>query len=653
MQNNLTDYQAPTNFLHRLLVQPFYQLIALMNGMGTIAIFFIMFLITADVVSRAFFNAPIRGTNEIVAYIILAVVSLQLAHTLHVGRFARAEMYIEPLITRRPLMGFIYEFLFAVSGIFVGGLIVFGTWPKLIKSFDQETFFGVQNDFIILEWPLRALVFIGAAALVIKYGLIAIEKFTEAKRWVSNRRSQAQLDPIGWRNLGVIVLICAGFLVVAYGDFGKIEIGILSLIAVLAVIFLGLHIGVSLILVAFAGIWIMLGNPKVAINTVALASNTFLHSYFLGVVPLFVLMGLLISESGIGKDTFDVARWAFGKLSGGLGIATVIANAIFAAITGSSIASAAVFTKVATPHMRAHGYTTKFAVGTVAGSSVLGMLIPPSLLLIIYALVSEQSVGDLFIAAIIPGVILALAMCIAIVCMSRFWPSFVGVPDKNYVIEESIGSAAIKVLPIFGLVALVMGGIYGGFFTAIEAGAIGSAGALLISLIKRRLSLAGLWNVLIETGHTTVSVLFLILAANIYAIMLGLSGFPQAVGQFAVDANLGFYGFMVAYVIAVIILGMFLDSMSLMLIVLPLVLPIIPALGGDLVWFGIVTVIAVEMGLLTPPLGIAVYVVGSTLDDPDITLGDIFMGAFPFVIIMLLVTILLILVPDLSLVFIK
>ena len=194
-----------------------------------------------------------------------------------------------------------------------------------------------------------------------------------------------------------------------------------------------------------------------------------------------------------------------------------------------------------------------------------------------------------------------------------------------------------------------MGGIYGGLFTPVEAGAVGAAGALVIALIKRRLTWRKLWNVLLDTGHTTVSVLFLILAANIYGRMLALSGFPQSVGEFITTANLGFLAFMACYVLLLILFGMFLDSVSIMLIILPIVLPVMVSFGGDLVWFGIITVIAVEMGLLTPPLGIAVYVVRSTINSKDITLNDIFIGAFPYVVIMLAVTILLIVMPGISL----
>jgi tripartite ATP-independent transporter DctM subunit len=451
----------------------------------------------------------------------------------------------------------------------------------------------------------------------------------------------------------IIAIIALAIYGIAVGDFSNKQIGALSFIGVLVVIFTGIHIGVGLIFLGFTGIWIIMGNPNIAISTVKLASNEFLRNYFFGVVPLFVMMGLLVNTSNIGKDTFDAARWALKRVKGGLGVATVIANAIFAAITGSSIASAAVFTKVAVPQMINHGYTPKFAVGTVAGSSVLGMLIPPSLLLIIYGFVAEQSVGLLFLAAVIPGIILACAMALAIIGMAHFWPSYVGEANLDEYLEENFKSAAIKVAPIVFLVVAVMGGIYGGLFTPVEAGAVGAAGALIISILKKRLTWKKLWNVLLDTGHVTVSVLFLILAANIYGRMLALSGFPQSVGEFISSANLGFLGFMAFYVLILIILGMFLDSISIMLIILPIVLPVVAGFGGDFIWFGIITVIAVEMGLLTPPFGIAVYVVRSTIDDARVTLNDIFIGAFPYVVIMLIVTILLVAVPNLSLFLLK
>jgi tripartite ATP-independent transporter DctM subunit len=428
-----------------------------------------------------------------------------------------------------------------------------------------------------------------------------------------------------------------------------LEIGVASLAAMLVLIWLGMHVGVALTLLSFLGVWAIRDNMVIASKLLAQAAADSIASHIFGVVPLFVLMGLLVSQADIGRDTFQVTNHLFRRIKGGLGIATVAANAVFAAITGISIASAAVFTKVAVPEMLKLGYTPRFSVGVVAGSSVLGMLIPPSLLLIVYGFLAEVSVGALFIAGVIPGILLAIAFGIAIIVMAHWAPGFVGGREIEDGDDMRLAEMAVKMAPIVLLIAVVLGGIYGGFFTPTEAGAVGALGALLLALARRKLDWRGLWSVLVETGHVTVSISFLIIAASIYTRMLALSGLPQFLIGGIEAAGLGFPALLFIYIVVVVLMGTVLDSTSILLIVLPLILPIVGGFGADLVWFGIVTIIAVEIGLLTPPLGIAVYVIKSTLDDDRISLGEIFRGAFPFAVIMLLVLVLIVLVPELSL----
>lgn len=423
------------------------------------------------------------------------------------------------------------------------------------------------------------------------------------------------------------------------------DIGLLSLLAMGIAVMAGLFVPIALMVTSFVGVWAIKGSPDLAAKLLALAANDAISSYFFGVVPLFVLMGFVVSEAGFGRDAFDVANAMFRRLKGGLGVSTVGANAIFAAITGISIASAAVFTKIAVPQMMRHGYNPRFAVGVVAGSSVLGMMIPPSLLLILFGILAEQSIGDLFIAGIGPGLLLALFFSLGIVAMAIFTPRFVGNPDA--VDEDAIppGDLLAKGLPIAGLITLVLGGIYSGVFTPVEAGAMGAIGALVIGFAMRRLTLRSLWTVLVETGLVTATVCFLIIAAQMYSRMLALSGLPAGLGGLAAHAELGYWGVILIYCAIVIAMGMILDSSSIMLILVPLMLPVVIPMGIDLVWFGIVTVLAVEIGLLTPPFGISVYVIKATLDDPSISLGDIFRGAAPFAGIMLIVLALVIAFP--------
>lgn len=428
-----------------------------------------------------------------------------------------------------------------------------------------------------------------------------------------------------------------------------LQIGLVALGLMLALIYFGMHIGVALIATSFVGVALIKG-PEIGARFAAAAANDAIRDYLFGVVPLFVLMGMLVSVSGVGRDTFDVFQWLMRKIRGGLGLATVGANAVFAAITGISIASASVFTKVAVPEMIRMGYNPRFAVGVVAGSSVLGMLIPPSLLMIIYGVIAEESIGRMFIAGLIPGILLAVVFCVLIVGMAYLAPHKVGKPEALVDVPstETLGSAAKKFVPIALLVVLVLGGLYGGLFTPTEAGAVGAAGAFVIALARRSLSWRKLWSVLTETGYVSVSVLFLILAAMLYSRMLALTGMPGAVTSLVTDLGFGPWGFLIAYVLIVIALGCIIDSVSIMLIMLPIVLPVARAFGMDIVWFGVITVVAVEIGLLTPPFGVSVYTVKSALNDPRIGIKDIFAGAWPFVLAMMATLVLLAVFPKLS-----
>lgn len=430
------------------------------------------------------------------------------------------------------------------------------------------------------------------------------------------------------------------------------EIGIISILTILVLIYGGMYVPVVLGLVSFVGVWAIKGKLMIAIKLLTLAASDSIASYLFGVIPLFVLMGLLVGAADMGKDAFAVANQAFRRVRGGLGIATVAANAIFAAITGISIASAAIFTRVAVPEMLRFGYRPRFAVGVVAGSSILGMLIPPSLLLILYAVLTEQSVGDMFLAGVIPGILLSLAFCAGILGVAWFAPSLIGGQISGDVAPEALMSGRrmiAKLAPIFGLVVMVIGGIYGGVFTPTEAGAAGALGALVIAIVKRKLDLAAFWRVLIETGHITASICFLVIAASMYSRMLGLSGIAMELGVFVEQGNLGLYGLLAVYVVLLLVLGTVLDSTSIILIMVPLFMPMLAPFEVDLVWFGIITVIGVEIGLLTPPLGIAAYVIKSTLEGDEISLFDIFAGAFPFAVIMLAMVILIIAVPEIAL----
>ena len=625
----------------------FTKLMRWMNGAGVVWIFALTFLICADIVGRELFDSPITGVPEMVALSLVACVFLQLAYAIHESRLTRAEMLVAKLEQRSPATAEAWSALLAGVGIVMFALIAAGMWPDFVRALATSEFAGVEGLFKITVWPIKFLIFLGAVVAALEYLRQRLASSRRASRLASAGDAARSRTVV----LVVPVLVAVLFVGLWTTAVEPRVIGVFMIVVVLALIALGMSIAMALFLVGFLGLALLRHDFTVATRTLALAAEGTVSDYVFATVPLFVLMGLFVNVSDMGRDAFRAAQRMFGRIHGGLGVATVAANAVFAAITGISIASAAIFSKIAVPEMVRHGYTARFAAGLTAGSSLLGMLIPPSLLLIIYGVIAEVSIGGLFVAAVIPGILLATAFAVAVVLMAWLWPAFVGHVRRtaHTAGEPSWAEAFMGLFPVVLMILLVLGGIYGGFFTPTEAGAAGAFAAMVLALIKRRLSWPKLWEVMRETGQVSVTILFLIIAASTFSRMLTLTELPQDLATFLGGTGLGMFGFLAFYLLLVIALGCMLDSTSTLLILLPLALPVAAALGANLIWFGIITIIAVEIGLLTPPLGLSVFVIKSSLDDKSLSLGAIFAGAFPFVLITLAVTILLMAFPELSL----
>lgn len=435
-----------------------------------------------------------------------------------------------------------------------------------------------------------------------------------------------------------------------------LTIGFLLIALLIGLVLLGLHIAYALFAVGFLGIWIIRNNIDLAFRMIELTAYSGIEDYLFATIPLFVLMGLLVSVSNVGRDTFEVAEELLRRVLCGLGVATVAANTVFAAVTGVSIASAAVFARIAVPEMKRHGYRPAFAAGTVAGSSVLGMMIPPSLLLIIYGVLAEVSIGAMFIAGLIPGFLLAAGFVVMLMIISVIFPGFV-YTDPNAATAKRLHRSGprmplrtmlSKLVPIAALVLLVLGGLYSGYFTPTEAGGIGAFGALLIALARRSLDRHKIWSVMKQTGAVSVAILILLIAASYYSRMLSIAGLPNAIADLVQAGGFSPIGFLLFYTVIILLMGMILDSTSILLIMVPIAAPIAQGLGIDLTQFGIITVLAVEIGLLTPPFGISVFTVHNTLNDPRVSVEQIFAATMPFIAVMLAVLILVALVPAIS-----
>jgi C4-dicarboxylate transporter, DctM subunit len=630
---------APTTRVGEL----FARLVAWLNGAGVVWTFALMFLISADIVARTVFDHPIVGVTEMVSLSLVACVFLELGHAVLRGRLMRVEMVMEPLQRQRPVVAAAWAAVLALVGVALLALIARGAWPDFVRAWRTSEFAGVEGLYTIAVWPVKLLIVVGSVA--------AAAELTRQAATHVRRAAQGPSDARCW--LALVALVLGAVLVLAlwHADVEPRTVGVAMIALVVVTIVLGMPIAIALLLCGFLGLALIKHDWWIATRTLALAADGTVSDYVFATVPLFVLMGLFVNVSEIGRDAFVAAQRIFGRVHGGLGVATVAANAVFAAITGISIAAAAIFTKIAVPEMVRQGYTPRFAVGLTAGSSLLGMLIPPSLLLIIYGVLAEVSIGSLFLAAVLPGILLATAFALGVILMAWLWPSFAGNVRREGAAgqQTSLLVALGGLVPVIALIVLVLGGIYGGVFTPTEAGAAGAFGAMVIALLKRRLDWPKLWQVISETGQVSVSILFLIIAASTFSRMLALSELPQDMAAFLSGTGLGLFGFLAAYLVLLIVLGTLLDSTSIMLIMLPLALPVASALGANLVWFGIITTIAIEIGLLTPPFGLSVYVIKASMDDPKISLATIFAGALPFVLITLTVTILLMVFPQISL----
>jgi len=421
-------------------------------------------------------------------------------------------------------------------------------------------------------------------------------------------------------------------------------IGALGLGAMFALILLQVPIGFAMIATGIVGFGLIAGfGPALSILATEPASN--IASTDLAVVPLFLLMGSFASAGGLSADIYNVAYAMLGHRRGGLAFATVGGCGLFGAICGSSPATAATFGRVALPEMLKRGYAPSFAAGTIAAGGTLGSIVPPSVIMIIYAVVAEQFILALFVAAIIPAIIAIAFHLIAVWTYIRINPE--AGPAGPRVSWPERWRAMRDAWAVILLVLAVIGGIYGGVFTVNEAAAVGAALSFLFALGRRRLTWSTFWKALIETASNTAMIYVIIFGASIFSYFINVAHVPEAMTAWVQALPLSPLAVIFVLLVIYIILGCIFDTVSAMLITLPFVLPIVTGLGYDPVWWGIINVVVVELGMITPPIGINVFVLYSVAR--TIPLSQIFRGVMPFVASDFFRLMLLTLVPALTL----
>lgn len=420
-------------------------------------------------------------------------------------------------------------------------------------------------------------------------------------------------------------------------------IGVIGLAVLIALLFAGMWIGAAMAMVGFLGYAAIRGIES-AFGVVAQIPFSTVADYPLIAVPMFIFMGVIIFRSGVGADLYYTAYKWVGQLRGGLAMATVLACALFAAITGVSGPAIVTMGKVAVPEMRKHNYDDKLATGSIACAGTLAFLIPPSVAFIIYGILTENSIGKLFMAGVLPGILLASLFVLTIVIITARDPKAGPAGPKTSFIDKIVSLKGIW--PTVLLFILVLGGIYGGIFTPTEAGAVGAFGAIVITVAYRRLNFRKFLDSLLEAGQTTAFVFLLIIGAFILMKFLAISKLPFLLGDTIAGLPVPPMVIFAAIVILYIILGMFLDIISAVILTIPIIYPLSLSLGFDPLWFGVVLVILIEMGLVTPPVGLDVFILSGAIDVPLFT---IFRGVLPFLVAMIICIVLLAVFPQIAL----
>lgn len=423
---------------------------------------------------------------------------------------------------------------------------------------------------------------------------------------------------------------------------GGPEYAIAIIVILLVLVLLSVPVALSLGLTSFFGLAYLTGNFQVAGSLLANTTYEAIRDYVFAVIPLFVLMGEFISRSGAAGDLYNVINRGLRRLPGRLGLATVVGNAVFGAVTGVSIASAAAFSRIAYPQMVQHNYNKSVALGSIAGSASLGMLIPPSILLIVWGVISEQSIGQLFIAAVIPGILLAAMFFTFLLVFAWMRPAMFGGHGQTSDDLDAAGkrSELIGALGVSLLIVAVLGGIWLGVFTPTEAAGIGALLALGLALLKG-VSIKGIGEAILETGKISAPLLFLLMTAQMYSRLLALGGITTFIQSLLQTIGSEPMLILLIMILVWFVLGMFIDSVSIILLTVPIFAPLAATLGYDPLAFAIIGIVAIEAGLLTPPLGLCVYTVKSSVSDPEATLSRIFLGSIPYWIILLILVLII------------
>jgi tripartite ATP-independent transporter DctM subunit len=427
-------------------------------------------------------------------------------------------------------------------------------------------------------------------------------------------------------------------------DLSPDAVAVIGFLALFGLMLLRVPVGMAMGLVGVTG-YAYIAGPGPALKLIGQSSMRTVTDYTFGVIPMFMLMGAFVSVSGVSRELFRAANAFIGHMRGGLGVATVLACGGFAAICGSSVATAATFSSVAYPEMRRFGYPQSFSTGVIAAGGTLGAMLPPSTVLAVYAILTQQDIGKLFMAGIVPGLLAMVMYVITIMIIVRLRPGWLPRGEQKSWTERFHGLKDVWA-PLV-LFMFVIGGLYGGFFTPTEAGGVGASGAFLLGVLRGKLDRAGIREALLSATRTSAAVFTVLIGALLFGYFLTITQVPQKLTEMLTGLGVGRYGVLAMIMVMYLVLGCLMDAMAMIILTVPIIYPVIIQLGFDPIWFGVIIVMTVELGLIHPPVGMNVFVIKSVVKDVSFT--TIFKGVIPFVLTDLLRLLILISFPIIAL----
>lgn len=605
------------------------------NNVGMASLAVMMFLIASDVILRYVFNRPITGSFEITEFLMVIVVAFALAYT----GVQKGHVRIDILISHFPPR--VQAFIYSVAYLLSAGFLLLITWRSALYAESLRVGEDTSAALMIPVFPFVWVVVCGSAifSLILLIDLLDyLRQATEKTRW--------------WAQAGLlfgVILVSLLFSVPLFRaallwQMSPIHTGLFGIFLLIVFLFSGIPIAVVMGLIGFLGMSYV-GGLGAGLCITGTTPYTQMSTYSLSVIPLFVLMGMFCHVSELSRELYYAAYKWLGHLRGGLAMTTIGACSAFAAVSGSSLATVATMGKVALPEMERYKYDSRLATGCIAAGGTIGILIPPSVVLVVYGILTEQSIGKLFLAGFIPGVLQGVfyMITIAILCKQnlQLGPSGVksSLKDKFISLKASLG--------VIGLFVLVIGGIYAGVFTPTEAAGIGAFGAFIFALVRRKLSWQRFTLSLSDTTKTTAMVFFMLIGATMLSYFLAITRLPFEVSTFVAQLAVNRYIILGAILLIYLFLGAIMHSLAMIVLTVPIFFPVIESLGFNPIWFGIIIVKVVEMAMITPPYGINVFVLRGIA--PHIALSTMFKGIFPFLIADLFHVAILIMYPQISL----